>query len=109
MRVPDTLRFSILHRDGYACRFCGTRPPYRELQLDHVTTLADGGAPLDPDNLIVTCARCNNGHGDKSVETPDPVIGLYWNLGEYPVDEWVECSRFRIVQGEDGLYDLEAE
>lgn len=109
MRVPDTLRFSILHRDGFACRFCGRRPPHSELQLDHVKTLAEGGAPLDPNNLIVTCARCNNGHGDTSVEIPESIIALFWDLMEYPPEEWIEVNRIRLVQLEDGTYELEAE
>lgn len=107
VRVPDTLRFSILHRDGFACRFCGVRPPHSELQLDHITPLAQGGKPLDADNLVTTCARCNNGHGDSEVELPDALIGVYWNLEDFPPDEWVECDSFRIVQGEDGHYDIE--
>lgn len=109
VRVPDNTRFAILHRDGFACRFCGVRPPHSELQLDHITPLAQGGKPLDEDNLITTCARCNNGHGDRTVELPDALIGTYWNLESFPPDEWIECERFRITQGEDGFYDIEVE
>lgn len=109
LRVPNTLRFSVLHRDGFACQFCGARPPHTELQLDHVKPLAQGGAPLDPGNLVTTCARCNNGHGETEVPVPGGVIGVYWNLQDNPPDEWVECSAFRIVQDEDGHYDIEVE
>ncbi len=107
VRVPDNLRFSILYRDGFACRFCGVRPPHSELQLDHVVPLAQGGKPLAEDNLVTTCARCNNGHGDEHAALPDALIGVYWNLEDFPPDEWIEAEGFRIVQGDDGWYDIE--
>lgn len=107
VRIPDTLRFSILHRDGFACRFCGVRPPHTELQLDHITPLDKGGLPLDPSNLITACARCNNGHGSNVVELPDALIGVYWNLEDFPPDEWIEADGFRIAQNDDGFYDIE--
>lgn len=110
VRVPDTLRFSVLYRDGFSCRFCGSRPSHTELQLDHVKPLAQGGAPLDPANLITTCARCNNGHGDKEVDVPTGIVGVYWDLSENHPEEWVECTRFRIVPADDtGYYDIEVE
>ena len=110
IRVPDTLRFAILFRDGFRCRYCGARPVDFELQLDHVTSLDDGGKPLDPDNLITACGRCNRGKGAVSAALPESVVGVYWETRSYPPDEWVECSRFKIIPVEgEPYYDIEVE
>ena len=110
VRVPDSVRFAVLQRDGFACRYCGSRPPYQELQVDHVVSVSSGGRLLELDNLITACARCNNGKGSQSVEAPDPVVGVFWNLTSFPPEEWVDCTRIRLTQAEDTTYyDIEAE
>lgn len=59
-------RFSVLSRDGFACRYCGRKPPDVVLHVDHVTPVSSGGGN-DPDNLVAACAECNLGKGDKLV------------------------------------------
>lgn len=66
--IPRDLRFSILMRDGYACRYCGDRPPQKQLRVDHVVSVKDGGALTDVDNLVTTCTDCNSGKGDRSLD-----------------------------------------
>src|SRR3972149_713146 len=41
--VSPSLRFQILRRDGFRCRYCGRGPPEAKLHVDHVISLADGG------------------------------------------------------------------
>jgi len=67
--IPKDLRFSILHRDGFRCRYCGHTPSaQKELRVDHVVSVKDGGALTDPENLITACNDCNAGKGERSVD-----------------------------------------
>ena len=53
------VRLVVLDRDGYRCRLelpgCTTLATH----VDHVMTLAEGGARLDLDNLRASCEHCN--------------------------------------------------
>jgi hypothetical protein len=66
-RVSKRLRFEILRRDGFKCRYCGTVAAAAELRVDHVIPEALGG-PSEPSNLATSCDPCNSG---KSSTTPD--------------------------------------
>lgn len=58
------LRFKILERDGYRCRYCGRAAHEARLEIDHVHPRAHGGPMWDIDNLITACWECNHGKGD---------------------------------------------
>jgi len=60
--LSKALRFEVLRRDGFACTYCGRRPPCVELHVDHVVPAALGGADA-PENLRTSCADCNAGKG----------------------------------------------
>lgn len=65
--APDVrpgLRWRILERDGFACRYCGGRAPTAELHVDHVVPRAKGGQSV-ADNLVTACALCNVGKGHR--------------------------------------------
>jgi hypothetical protein len=97
-RMPSLdVRRYLLHRDGYHCRFCGIpvirkeireriRKAYPELaiwgttnvqqhgafqtmwvQYDHVVPHAHGGGN-ELDNLVITCAPCNYGRMQYTLE-----------------------------------------
>lgn len=55
-----SLRFEILERDEYTCRYCGRSAPSVPLEVDHVTAVVDGGTD-DPANLVTCCWSCNRG------------------------------------------------
>lgn len=55
-------RLAALRRDGYVCMYCGDEAT----QTDHIVSLRDGGDPISLDNLISSCARCNNRKGSRS-------------------------------------------
>jgi 5-methylcytosine-specific restriction endonuclease McrA len=55
-------RLAALRRDGYTCMYCGDEAT----QTDHIVSLKDGGDPCSLDNLISSCARCNNRKGSRS-------------------------------------------
>lgn len=60
------LRFAVLERDGFACHYCGRKPPTVELLVDHVVPVADGGSN-DIDNLVAACQECNSGKSDRGL------------------------------------------
>lgn len=62
-------RFLILQRDGFACRYCGRKPPEIELQVDHIVPVARGGND-DKDNLVASCKDCNTGKRDLLLAVP---------------------------------------
>lgn len=69
-RIPDDLRLAVLSRDGYRCRLCGKRPGLkRELRVDHITPIEQGGAPLSMQNLWTLCHPCNSGKSNKAFDT----------------------------------------
>lgn len=67
MAVSKRLRFEILRRDSYTCRYCGASAPDAKLTVDHVLPVALGGTD-EPTNLVAACADCNVG---KSSSNPD--------------------------------------
>lgn len=68
IHIPRDLRFSILRRDGFMCRYCGAKPVEKELRVDHIVSIEDGGARTASDNLITACNDCNSGKGKLSVD-----------------------------------------
>jgi hypothetical protein len=67
--IPAGLRFAVLARDGFRCRYCGctASEPGVVLQLDHVVPVAAGGATSE-DNLVAACADCNLGKSKRLLE-----------------------------------------
>jgi hypothetical protein len=68
MAVTKRIRFEVLKRDNYTCRYC--RSVDNELVVDHVTPLALGGSD-QPSNLVAACKDCNSG---KSSTSPDAAV-----------------------------------
>lgn len=56
------LRFFVLERDGFTCRYCGRKAPDIVLQVDHVVPRAKGGMATK-ENLVTSCRDCNLGKG----------------------------------------------
>lgn len=62
--ISQKLRFEILHRDGFKCRYCGRGAGDVEIEIDHVHPVAKGGTN-EPDNLVSACFDCNSGKSDR--------------------------------------------
>lgn len=62
-------RFEVLKRDGFACRYCGRRPPEVELVVDHVFPVASGGGN-EMANLAAACRDCNLGKAASQAQPP---------------------------------------
>lgn len=85
MAIRPRLRFEVLQRDGFACRYCGSKPPTVTLHVDHIVPRAKGGSD-DFENLLTACNRCNSGkaarsipgleHEDGDTETPIRQLSL---------------------------------
>lgn len=71
MAISKRLRFEILRRDNYACRYCGAAAPEATLHVDHVVPEALGGTST-PDNLVAACSDCN--HGKSSTPADATVV-----------------------------------
>lgn len=57
------LRFRILQRDGFTCKYCGDSPLKNnicKLHVDHVRAVSQFGTNAET-NLITACAICNFG------------------------------------------------
>jgi hypothetical protein len=67
MTITLGMRFQILERDSYTCRFCGKRAPETELEVDHVMPRSKGGSD-DASNLVTACRDCNRGKGDRVID-----------------------------------------
>jgi len=71
------LRFLILARDKFRCRYCGRSPEEDgvKLAVDRIVPVSEGGTN-DPGNLITSCADCCRGKGDRlqvtSINIPSP-------------------------------------
>ncbi len=61
------IRFRVLMRDGFVCRYCGARPPEAQLEVDHILPRARGGTD-DIENLATACYECNHGKGKRVLE-----------------------------------------
>lgn len=70
MAVSKRLRYEILRRDNFQCRYCGATAPDAKITVDHVRPVALGGTD-DPSNLVAACDDCNAG---KSSATPDHAL-----------------------------------
>lgn len=70
MAISKRLRYEILRRDNYACRYCGASAPGVKLTVDHVVPVALGGTD-EATNLATSCGPCNAG---KSSAAPDAAL-----------------------------------
>lgn len=92
MTIPLSMRFQILERDSFTCRFCGKRAPETELEVDHVVPRSKGGSD-DTSNLVTACRDCNRGKGDRTID----LARTDWNA---LLGKWFHtlCSEGRVSQ-----------
>lgn len=60
--VRPALRFRVLERDGFRCRYCGRSSDEVALHVDHVLPVSAGGLNSEA-NLVAACRDCNLGKG----------------------------------------------
>jgi len=73
------VRFDILERDDFTCRYCGRKAPSMELEVDHIQPRSHGGKN-DPINLVTACIKCNRGKAARIlVGSLPPVVAVeFW-------------------------------
>jgi len=97
--ISRRLRYEVLRRDGYTCRYCGAKAPDVKLNVDAVVPEALGGSHKDPTNLITACEACNGGKTSSNPDAP-----LVADVAERAL-EWAHAMR----QAQAGmLADIEA-
>jgi hypothetical protein len=111
--VSKRLRYEVLRRDNFACRYCGAFAPLAVLHVDHVTPRKHGGQDI-PSNLVTACQDCNSG---KAASMPAPEVvadveALAAQWAGHPApdpdeDEWREINAYRDAV--DFLSQLPAE
>jgi HNH endonuclease len=67
--LSPKVRFAILARDKFTCRYCGASGEGVKLQVDRVVAVARGGSD-DPENLVTACFDCNSGKSDTDLSDP---------------------------------------
>jgi hypothetical protein len=67
--ISKRLRYEVLRRDNYTCRYCGARAPEVKITVDHVVPVALGGTD-EPSNLAAACGDCNGGKTSSSPDAP---------------------------------------
>lgn len=76
--LNDGLRFAVLSRDDFRCRYCGRRAPDVVLHVDHIIPRSRGGA-TEMENLATACSQCNTGKSAAELTFPGDIaesIGL---------------------------------
>lgn len=106
MAISKRLRFEILRRDAFTCRYCGSGA---NLTVDHVVPTALGGSD-EPENLTTACADCNSG---KSATPPDaPLVAdvaqdaLRWSRAMQRAVESMAAEAARVEEDGDAFADL---
>lgn len=68
--ITKKMRFDVLERDGFVCRYCGRKAPDVELEVDHIIPVCEGG-PTVLDNLVTACKDCNRGKAGRELKTKE--------------------------------------
>lgn len=88
--IPKRVRYAVLERDGYRCRYCGAEAADAKLHVDHRMPVARGGTN-DFANLVTACADCNLG---KHAFLPAKVIAAQREHALAAVIFQRACERF---------------
>lgn len=97
--IGKKMRFEIMKRDGFACIYCGRKPPEVSLEIDHVVAIATNGAH-HPSNMVTACCDCNRGKGKRSLtDIPAPLAGQIEQAAE---------TRKKLEEHQKVLREIEA-
>lgn len=98
--TPAWTRRGLFARDGHTCAYCGRRVSARELTVDHVIPVSQGGRATWG-NTVTACARCNQRKADRTpheagmkllIEPKAPRTNYLVASGEIPAawKMWIE-------------------
>lgn len=83
--MNSRIRFLVLRRDGFRCRYCGAKAPDVQLHVDHVVPRARGGSS-DVANLVTACRQCNLGKGTLDVNAAEQLAAVICELDQRNTD-----------------------
>lgn len=112
-QISKKLRFKVLRRCGFKCRYCGCPSTEVRLDVDHIVPVSRGGTNAES-NLTASCRDCNIGKGANPAGIPPSVSFLSWLLAQAERHDWVgDLARDEIqtpsLREPDGLRDLVAQ
>lgn len=58
MAITPKKRFSVLQRDWFQCKYCWQKPPFVQLEVDHILSKAEWWWD-ELENLVSSCSVCN--------------------------------------------------
>lgn len=97
-KLSDSDRYKVYTKYGGRCAYCGQPIAYKEMQVEHMESLARGGVD-GPENYMPACRTCNHYKHTLTVEEFREQIGLLTGrlqervyiyketVGEYPNNE----------------------
>lgn len=88
------LRFAVLTRDNYTCRYCGAKAPEVPLHVDHVLPKSRGGKDV-MENLVTSCRPCNLGKHASLTEQAAPE--LTWEACCEEIDALADDAHERFL------------
>lgn len=66
-KMTPQLRYKILYRDKYTCKYCGKLLIDEKFHIDHMLPVSRGGH-TEESNLVAACVECNLSKGAKTAE-----------------------------------------
>ena len=104
MSISKRLRYEVLRRDNFTCRYCGAAAPEVALEVDHIVPVALGGRD-DPTNLATACADCNGGKSSVPPNAEQVADANAINL------QWAQAMRdaARQMEAEADLWDADVD
>ncbi len=66
-------RKNLYKRDSGSCQYCGIKPGYSELTVDHVVPSSHGGKTTW-ENCVLACTKCNGYKADRTPEQAGMVL-----------------------------------
>jgi hypothetical protein len=103
-QLSKKTRFEVFKRDKFACQYCGLKAPEVVLQVDHISPVSKGGTNVLL-NLITSCAACNGGKSDRTLDDASIVEKQRKQLAELQEKrEQIEM----MVQWQKGLARLDS-
>ena len=107
-QITNGLRFRILERDGFRCRYCGKSPQEgAQLEVDHLLAVSNGGDNSEA-NLVASCFECNR--GKRARVLPDRSSFLSWlraqRLRDDPVGDLADDEQRRGLVEPTSYVDL---
>ena len=90
MGVSAGLRFRVLARDLFTCRYCGAHPPDVVLEIDHLIPRSAGGRDTLM-NLVAACYSCNR--GKRALVMEPEVVAFIAPPAEFPIRQVISAHR----------------